>query len=72
MIPILYTLPNCQGCKALKPYLKSAGIQYEDFDISVDNPRDLRSVPALEVDGVVYPTVDSAMAKIRELSKVAK
>ena len=58
---ILYKSDTCPQCRVLKMKLDKKGIRYtEEKDIRVMTERGIHSIPQLEVDGVLYPSVKAA------------
>lgn len=71
---VVYTSPMCVPCEQLKRYLTQLGVAYRVRDLLMDEDAQdrldearIRSTPALEVDGVIYPGAALSPEKVREL-----
>lgn len=68
----IYTTPSCAYCKMAKEYFKSKGLEWEEYDVSVDIAKQKEmidmtgqfGVPVIEIDGKVILGFDRA--KINE------
>lgn len=73
MIIKIYTTPTCAYCKMAKEYFKSKNLNYEEYDVSKDIPRQKEmiektgqfSVPVIDIDGKVVIGFDKP--KINQL-----
>lgn len=72
----IYSTPTCVYCNALKEYLASKNIQYQESDVSLDE-KELEKmvaisgqmgVPVVEIDGNIVIGFDKS--KIDELLKI--
>ena len=57
---VLYST-KCPKCKVLEAKLKQKGIAYDEInDINLMTEKGFKSVPRLEVDGVIYDFKEAA------------
>ena len=68
----VYTTPFCAPCEQLKRYLKDQGVAFTVRDLMMDEAaadrleaRNIRSTPALEVDGAFYAGETLTPEKLR-------
>jgi len=69
----IYTTPTCAYCKMAKEYFKSKNLNYEEYDVSKDIPRQKEmidktgqfGVPVIDIDGKFVVGFDKA--KINQL-----
>ncbi len=69
----IYSTPTCGFCKMAKEYFKSKGLEYTDYDVSVDTEKQKEmidktgqfGVPVIEIDGNIVLGFDKP--KIDEL-----
>ena len=69
----IYTTPTCAYCKMAKEYFKSKNLNYEEYDVSKDIPRQKEmiektgqfGVPVIDIDGKFVVGFDKS--KIEEL-----
>lgn len=68
----IYTTPSCAYCKMAKEYFKSKGLEWEEYDVSVDIAKQKEmidmtgqfGVPVIDIDGKIVLGFDRA--KINE------
>lgn len=68
----IYTTPSCAYCKMAKEYFKSKGLEWEEYDVSVDIAKQKEmidmtgqfGVPVIDIDGKIVLGFDKA--KINE------
>jgi len=69
----IYTTPSCAFCKQAKEYFKSKGLEYTEYDVSKDIPRQKEmidktgqfGVPVIDIGGKFVIGFDKS--KIEEL-----
>ena len=57
----IYTTPTCAYCKMAKEYFKSKGLEYEEYNVVVDIPKQKEmiektgqfGVPVIDIDGKI-------------------
>jgi len=62
----IYSTPTCSWCTAVKEYLRSRQVDFEDIDVSVDMTRAMemveksgqQGVPVIDIDGEVIVGFD--------------
>lgn len=72
----VYTTPTCAYCKMTKDYFKSKNLNYEEYDVSKDIPRQKEmiektgqfGVPVIDIDGKIVigfdrPKIDQLLVK---------
>ena len=74
----IYTTPSCVYCKMAKEFFKTNGVQYEEYDVAVDekarNEMIEKShqlgVPVIEIDGEIFVGFDkNALAEALNIKK---
>jgi glutaredoxin 3 len=81
----VYSTEMCPWCHRLKDYLKSKGVEFEDFDVSTDegaaqemiDKSGQMGVPVLEINGKIIvgfdqDAIDAELAKMKTAKKPAK
>ena len=70
----VYTTPFCTPCEQLKRYLSDQGVAFRVRDLMMDEEaqerlerRNIRSTPALEIDGEIYAGEALTPERVREL-----
>ena len=71
---IVYSTPLCAPCEALKSYLKEQGVAFVAKDLMMDEDAadklaalNIRSSPALEVDGEILAGATLTQEKVNSL-----
>jgi glutaredoxin len=71
---IVYTTPFCVSCDQLKSYLTKNGIAFVQKDLMMDedaadllDDHNIRSAPALQIDGKLYGGADLSPEKVDAL-----
>ena len=72
----IYSTPTCPYCVMVKDYFKKLGIEYQDFDISIDEKAreelvaksHQMGVPVVDINGTIIvgfnrPEIDKALGK---------
>ena len=72
----IYTTPTCAYCKMAKDYFKSKNLNYEEYDVSKDIPRQKEmiektgqfAVPVIDINGKIVigfdrPKIDQLLGK---------
>ena len=72
----IYTTPFCAYCKTAKEYFKLKGLNYEEYDVSKDIPRQKEmiektgqfGVPVIDIDGKIVigfdkPKIDQLLGQ---------
>jgi len=72
----IYSTPTCPYCVMVKDYFKKLGVEYQDFDVSIDEKAreelvaksHQMGVPVIDIDGAIIvgfnrPEIDKALAK---------
>jgi glutaredoxin-like YruB-family protein len=70
----IYSTPTCPYCEMAKEYFKEKGVNYEDYDVSVDEKAQEEmiaksqqmGVPVIDIDGKIIigfnqPEIDKAL-----------
>ncbi len=70
----IYSTPTCPYCEMTKEYFKEKGVNYEDYDVSVDDKAreemiaksQQMGVPVIDIDGKIIigfnqPEIDKAL-----------
>ncbi len=70
----IYSTPTCPYCVMAKDYFKKLGVEYQDFDVSVDEKAreelvaksHQMGVPVIDIDGTIIvgfnrPEIDKAL-----------
>ena len=74
----IYTTPSCVYCKMAKEFFKNNSVQYEEYDVAVDekarNEMIEKShqlgVPVIEIDGEIFVGFDkNALAEALNIKK---
>ncbi len=63
---IVYSTPTCPWCSAVKEYLHTRGVPFDDIDVSVDMTRAMemvqksgqQGVPVVDIDGEIIVGFD--------------
>jgi glutaredoxin 3 len=63
---IVYSTPTCPWCSAVKEYLNTRGVAFDDIDVSVDMNRAMemvqksgqQGVPVVDIDGEIIVGFD--------------
>lgn len=69
----VYTTPTCQYCKMAKEFFQEKGVEYTEFDVSVDEAKRSEmveksgqmGVPVIDIEGEIVVGFDQP--KLREL-----
>jgi glutaredoxin len=71
---VVYSSPLCVPCEKLKRYLSASGVEFTVRDVMMDeaagellDSRNIRSTPALGIDGEIYAGADLQPARIDAL-----
>ncbi|MFA7193406.1 MAG: Uxx-star family glutaredoxin-like (seleno)protein [Candidatus Paceibacterota bacterium] len=72
----VYTTPTCQYCKMAKEFFQEKGVEYTEFDVSVDEAKRSEmveksgqmGVPVIDVEGEIVVGFDQP--KLRELLEI--
>lgn len=74
---IVYSTPFCAPCEQLKRFLKGQGVAFRVRDLMMDEEaadrleaHNIRSTPALEVDGMLYAGEALAPERLKALFAV--
>lgn len=75
---LMYTTPTCQYCKMAKDFFGEKGVEYTEFDVSVDEAKRSEmveksgqmGVPVIDVEGEIVVGFDQP--KLRELLSIAE
>lgn len=72
----IYSTPTCPYCVMAKDYFKKLGVEYQDFDVSVDEKAreelvaksHQMGVPVIDINGTIIvgfnrPEIDKALGK---------
>jgi len=73
---LIYTTPTCQYCKMAKDFFNEKGVEYTDFDVSVDETKRAEmvdksgqmGVPVIMIENDVVVGFDEP--KLRELLEI--
>lgn len=70
----IYSTPTCPYCVMAKDYFKKLGVEYQDFDVSIDEKAreelvaksHQMGVPVIDIDGTIIvgfnrPEIDKAL-----------
>lgn len=72
----VYTTPTCQYCKMAKEFFQEKGVEYTEFDVSVDEAKRSEmveksgqmGVPVIDVEGEIVVGFDQP--KLKELLEI--
>ncbi|PIY59363.1 NrdH-redoxin [Candidatus Wolfebacteria bacterium CG_4_10_14_0_8_um_filter_37_11] len=72
----IYSTPTCPYCVMVKDYFKKLGVEYQDFDVSIDEKAreelvaksHQMGVPVVDINGTIIvgfnrPEIDKALGK---------
>mgnify|MGYP001565000150 FL=1 len=72
----IYSTPTCPYCVMAKDYFEKLGVEYQDFDVSIDEKAreelvaksHQMGVPVIDIDGTIIvgfnrPEIDKALKK---------
>lgn len=75
---IVYSTPLCAPCEALKSYLRSKEVPFIVKDVMIDEKaaahlesKNVRSTPALEIDGLLLAGNELKTSRIEEILGIA-